>query len=238
MTFNTIKSLLFLTEADMPKEGPVALEDLVNYFPSKHKAAIEKLWGSDRLTFHGQQFFSGMDHGPVYDGAMKAAVRAMAVETVNIEVYPGNMPTPSGNKWRGYAESAEDFEADVKLLAKEAQEVYLGYQPSSGNLFIGYDVNTDEDDLESHIESYSDRAGEHLDLTMLDKVESYIKQEAQDQSFYGVLLELVTEDGKSFKVKDVIIEPEGFYKGIYSASAHLGKYGPFSALKLIDLRLD
>jgi hypothetical protein len=237
MTFATIKSLLFLTESDLPADGEVAVEDLVKFFPSKHKAAIQKLWGSERLTFHGEKFFSSDKHGPVYDGVLKAAEEGFGADTalVNINIAPSHMPPPGNQrKWRDYVEDMKDFEADIKLDFDDAQEVYLGYQPSSGNLWVGFDAWLDESDLNEKIDDYMDSL-DNIHGNMRDDVENYIGKEAQDTNFFGVLMELTTSDGKTFEVSEIIVEPHGFYKGVHS---HAGKYGPFSRLNLIDLRTD
>lgn len=235
----TIKSLLFLTEEDLPKSGHVAVEDLVKFFPSKHKQAIEKLWGTDRLTYKDEQFFDGDGYGPVYKGMLKVAKKALTSDEakVTVSVSPDAMPPPS-QKYRGYIESVKNFDEEIQLDAHDAQEVYVGYQPTSGNLWIGFDAWLDEKDLEDKIEEFTSSLDD-ADHSTQDAIGDYIFKEAKEGlNFLGVLMELTSSDGKNFNVKEIIVEPDGFYKGVHSASAHVGKYGPFSRLKLIDLRLD
>lgn len=236
---DTIRSLLFITESDLPKDGPVAVEDLVKYFPSKHVQAIEKLWGSHRLTYKGKQFFSeeGNDFGPVYKGAIEEGERAAKEENVNYNIDPSQ--TDDAND-RATIQDAEDegvhiknFEADVKL--GEMQEVYLGYQPKTGHLWIGFDAWTDDHDLDDQIDEYMDSI-EVDDHTVRDAIENAIHHELKDLGFWGVLIELVSNDGEDFEAKQVITEPGGFYRGIHNSKAH-GNHA-FKHLALIDLRLD
>jgi hypothetical protein len=233
----TLQSLLFITEADIPK-GKVAVEDLVKYFPSKHSQVIERLWGSDRLTYMGQEFFSGNDHGPVYKGALKAGTKAAKEETINVQIDPSDT---SNHKDRQiiHDATADDgaaiptFEVDIKL--GDMQEVYLGFDPKSGNLWIGFDAWTDHNELDDEMNTYMDSIEDH-DETVKNAVESSIQLGMKDLGFYGVLVELMSEDGSRFTTGDVVTEPRGFYKGVHNSKAH-GSHA-FKSLGLIDLRLD
>lgn len=235
---DTLRSLLFITESDLPADGPVAVEDLVKYFPSKHGQAIEKLWGSHRLTYKGKQFFTeeGNDHGPVYKGAMEAGEEAAKKETVNFQLEPGQT---DNHDWRATIQDAEDeglniptFEVDVKL--DEMQEVYLGFQPKTGKLYIGFDAWTDHNDLDGEIDDYMN--GIDADEPVRDAIENAIHHEMKDLGFFGVLVELSSTDGENFEAHDVVTEPGGFYRGIHNTRAH-GSHA-FKHLGLIDLRLD
>jgi len=233
---DTIRSLLFLTEADLPKDGPVSVEDLVKFFPSKHKQAIEKLWGLDRLTYKGKQFFDeGSGFGPVYTGAMEAGKQAAKNETIEFQFDPSQT---TNHDHRALIQDAEDsgkdipsFEVDIKL--DDMQEVYLGYQPSSGNLYIGFDAWADT--VDDKIDEYLDGLDVDDD-NIRDAIDSSIQLALKDFGFFGVLVELKSTDGVRFTANEVIVEPRGFYRGIHNSSAHGSS--AFKHLKLIDLRLD
>lgn len=241
----TLRSLLFLTEADLPKDGPVALEDLVKYFPSKHSQAIEKLWGTHRLTYKGEQFFEkeGTGYGPVYEGADECGQDAIKKEEVNIKIDPTQCDE---EEYRSVIQTAEDagidipeFEMDVKI--DEMQEVYLGYNPKTDRLWIGYDCWADHNEIDEEIDEYINSLDtgdydRHRTEELHNAVERAIMEEMKELGFFGGLVELKTADGVNFEFGDVVVEPGGFYRGIHSPRGY--GYGSFKRMGLIDLRLD
>jgi hypothetical protein len=234
----TIKSLLFLTEADLPSDGPVAVEDLAKFFPSKHSEAIQKLWGTHRLTYKGKQFFDkGSEYGPVYKGAIETGEHFAKEKEIEVNIDPTRC---DDHELRAIIQDAEDDgtdipEFEVKLKIEELQEVYLGFNPKKGDLYIGFDAWIDHNDLDHEIDEYMNGL-DGDDEELRDAIERAIMAEMKHHTMVGVLVELKSTDGENFTAGDVIIEPGGFYKGLHNTRMHGGE--AFKRLGLIDLRLD
>lgn len=174
-------------------------------------------WGNERLTYQGKPFFgSGKT---VYDDINKVLKK---MKDVGVEV----QVTISLNNELGFDELS--YEADLD----DFQEVYLGFDPRSGNLYVGIDAWLKEDDFneafESEFKNVMDEEFDHSNDEHRAAFDDAWKKYS-NMGFYGVLIEL---SGDPIRSGEVLEDAAGgFYKGIYKGSN-------FKALNLIDLRLD
>lgn len=197
---------------------PIELSALVKL--KDHKKIINKLWGTKYLAYKGQTFFTsesivgggGSTFGPAYNGAIKAAEK----EFKQIELDPIEVQNPKGKR----------NEIDNIKFENNFQEVYLGYDPKSDKLYIGYDAWAD---LDAAFTKWSNKFDD--EDPEVEKVLDKVWKEIKDQDFQGVLFELETKNGKTFSADVDDIEERGFYKGIYKSPM-------FKHKNLIDLRLD
>ena len=196
---------------DIKSSGAVEIKDLIKAYPNNYKKHLEKLWGTEFLTYKGQKLFSGgHDIGPVYDGAIKASEAAMKKVRIPLEILD---------------EEGNDTEIDCNIDG--SQECYLGYKESSDQLYIGYDCWLDEESWNEWARVFDDSD---------PKIEKGLDKSWKDfnkKTFIGMLFELTTTNGKTFKAEedDSQDSRKGFYQGTYNGHN-------FKRLKLIDLRLD
>lgn len=213
-----IQELLKLTEKVVDKDTPIELKDLVANFPSMHGKAISKLWGGKRLTYKGQPFFNGRETATVYDGAIKAAEKAMKNLEVVLTVFHSN------------GKSIVDQEYTFTGV-DESQECYLGYDPKADKLYIGFDCWMSDEQYEKPFNDESSKPD-------LEAAGPWKKFSELNSRMYGVLFELTSTDGKTFKADCVETGRKvknnktigGFYPGVYE---NIGQH-----VKLVDLRLD
>lgn len=222
-------------------EGPpVEIGELIKAFPSKHEKAIHKLWGGKRLVYKGQPLFLVDDNGhvtdlgPAYEGADKAVEDFLKNPDVEVEVY-----------FKGNSETVHlDSEGDL-----EGQEVYLGYDPKTDRLWIGYDMFLRDDGADegpvwnAFADLYYDHFGvrwiddpdmKDSEQKRLDKQQGKAWKDFIEEShslFQGALFELSSKNGRQFKIEKEWFFPNGFYRGIHGTDW-------FKSKKLVDLRLD
>ena len=227
---NLLQELLYISNTgltlqeaeDLKKGGPLELKDVIEHFPGKYAKVMKVLWGTHRLVYKGQPFFTGkestMEHtsadiGPAYRGVMKAAEKELKKMTVPIDVLvPG---------------TDETEELDFKFT-DDCQECYLGYDPKTDKLWVGYDCWVDyEGTWNKWSEQFDD------DDKKIEKGLDKSWKELNSHGMMGALFELTSTDGKQYKAEeyDGNFEFRGFYNGIYRTS-------DFKRLKLVDLRLD
>lgn len=202
-----LKELLRLLEEQntLDKNKTYEIKDVVEFFPKGKDKLLRKFWGTEGgLTYKGQPLFTKNDLGPAYDGIIKAGEE--------------------------YINDPDEFYVvvydDLEVTASDSQECYLGYDPKSDTLWVGFDIWLDEESFNQEFDKKYPR----------EDTEGKVFKEAWkefQQSFIGVLLPLKSKDGKNFEViKSRTIEmPGGFYKGIYNRNET-------KKLGLIDLRLD
>lgn len=216
-----LKELLELPETlleaaidDIKKAAkPVELSAIVKL--KDYKNIIKKLWGSEFIAYKGQPFFkdkNSANYGPAYEGLLKAAEK----EFKHIEMDPIYVEDPKG----------KESEINNIKFQDGPQEVYLGYDPKSDKLYVGYDANAD---IDAAFSKWSDKFDD--EDPAVEKSLDKTWREIQNQDFQGVLFELDTKNGKNFSADVTDIEKRGFYKGIYKSPM-------FKHKKLIDLRLD
>lgn len=215
---------LQVKEAEEPSSsGPVEVKDLVEFYPKNVRAAIMKLWGGPRLVYHGHKFFSSENEaGDLYD-MINVALKSYVNDGHEIEM---SIPVqPAGDLDMG------DMNYDATI--DDYQEVYLGYDPKSDNLFVGIDAWLNEQDFndawDREFEKYTgvqyDEENEQHQAMFKDAWESY-----KGLGFQGLLFEM-TLNGETFDLEPALEMSHGFYKGIYRTPQ-------FKDFGLIDLRLD
>ena len=128
-----IRELARISEAEEQKDVDVV--DIVKNFPSNHKKAIKILWGQERLTFNGLSFFG---KGGIYDQLPKAVSQFCNSRSYSgIGVYVDFGEYADNEIYVDYADTTDP--------EKVGQEVYMGYNPTSGELIVGYDTSLDEE---------------------------------------------------------------------------------------------
>lgn len=213
-----IKELLSLTEA---ATVPVELSDLIKSFPSKHMDAIHKLWGTSRLVWHGDAFFSeGHAFGPAYEKALEAAKDYIndGYET-DCHIAADFSPEFS-NK---IAERADDYDFMAEFsesLGGDGQECYLGYDPKEDTLYIGFDWGVDEESFNSGWDKYFEMVtGEDFDaeIESHEKVFDKAWKEYQHSGFgfFGLIFKIKNHAGV-YKAEEAMSPGlNGFYKNLY-----------------------
>jgi hypothetical protein len=217
---------------------PLELSDIVEYFPSKHTAVLDKLWGTERLTWHGKKFFDANNLGDVYveaEDAVDAVIGDVSIDAgITLSpVYRSNLPEldfdPDTIEWQS------------KIGKNDKQEVYLGYDPKTDKLYMGFDAWIDEQDYNDAFDEQFERiVGERFDDE--NKVHEAIAEETwkkytkSKQSFYGIIFEISYDEGSN-SIDEALelpqfTNPGGFYGG--------DCYGEFKRQypNVIDLRLD
>lgn len=211
---------------------PLELADIVEYFPSKHKAVLDKLWGTERLTWHGKKFFDENNLGDAYVDAEEA------VDAVFNDVRVDGGITISPVFKSGFPEldfDPDTVEWEVEFDKNDKQEVYLGYDPKTDKLYMGFDVWIDESVYnEAFDEQFERIVGERFDDE--NKVHQEIARETWEkynksmQGFYGIIFEITHDDAAEELPQ--FTNPGGFYGG--------DSYKEFKRQypNVIDLRLD
>lgn len=236
-----LKELLgtLLENDEMPKKPvkTVELDDIVKFFPGHHEAAIRKLWGTERLTWHGKKFFEGEELGDVYieaEDAVDAVIQDVKVDgQITLSpVYRSGLPE---------LEFEDDFvEWEITFGKQDKQEVYLGYDPETDKLYMGFDAWANEQDYNDAFDDEFKRiVGEEFDYE--NEVHAAIAQQAWEAyqkgklGFYGIIFE-ISIDKSSNMIDEAEELPEftnagGFYRGVYTQFKSRYPH-------VLDLRLD
>lgn len=218
----------FLAESP---EIPVELKKLFAAGVSQNfrGKALEKLWGGKRLSWNGDKFFADNKLGPAYEKAEQAAVAYMddGYNTdVQIELH-------------GKDDASHDFQFDIEFghdRGADHQECYLGYDPHSDKLYIGFDVWVSEENFNSDFDpAFKELTGEEYDSD--DEEHHKIFNEAWQEyqsggwGFWGLVFEISHDTGE-YKAEEAFQPlPGGFYKGMY-------KMFKANHKNVVDLRLN
>jgi len=227
------QQLVEAAAAEITKHGPVEIKDVIAHFPSKYKKVLQVLWGTHRLTYKGQQLFTGRessmddtaaDLGPVYMGAIHAAEKAMKKMTVPVDIQ--GMPDVLLND-ENVRRKHGNLESEIESEIDESQECYLGYDPKHDQLYIGFDCWLNDEAYNEFANQFDDSNPE------IEKALNKVWKEFNEKKFQGELFKLTSSDGKNFKAEedDSVSGPGGFYKAVYKSPG-------FKRLGLVDLRLD
>ena len=219
-------------EAEGPTGESAEIRDVLAAFssPARQKAALNALWGKDRLEYNGMKFFSGNNLGPAYKKAEAAAEEAIKQGTeVRVSIpLPGNLVDaidPDAH-W-------DDLEYEATIADK--QEVYVGYSPKNDQLYIGYDIWLDENDFnDAWDREFENAFGERFDDEDEDHQALFDAAWKQYRDYgHGILFELNDDltDANVALSSDEVGRPGMFYQSIHNSS-------PFKNLGLVDIRLD
>ncbi len=238
-----MKVFQLLSEAN--DAHPLELRDVVRFYPNTYKRVFNAKWGNGRdtggLVFHGHALFSENDgEKTAYDQIEQAVDRFISNEDyrveVNITIDLDDFEPSSTNDTTHF--DAHDYSFDTEISDK--QEVYLGYSPHDDALYIGYDAWIHEEEFnESWDKEFAHATGEMFDMDnpAHDAVFQKVWQKFRNEMFFGLLFR-VTERNGYWEAEEVFAaRPGGFYRGIYRG-IYRDRNGTFSALDLIDLRLD
>lgn len=225
-----LKELLSLTEPNVlfEAEVPIELKDVIAAFPKHHTKALEKLWGGKRLVWHGKRFFDDGDLGPAYVEAEQAA-EAYIADGYNTDANIDISGTVDGEENHGTVTWDVAFDKDEK------QECYLGYDPTSDKLYIGFDAWSSEEEFnEAWDKEFEDTFGEPFDHE--NEEHAAIFKEAWDEyntgfGFWGLVFE-ITYDGNEMTAEEALPPMMGgFYKGTMRLFKQQHPH-------VVDLRLD
>ena len=220
----------------LAEEKEVELSDIIEYFPTQHKNAIQQLWGTDRLTWHGKKFFSGDELGDAYEeieGAAKAILPDVEVDAqLTIEpVYKSGVQEMDFDP--------ESLEWKVKFEKDDVQEVYLGYDPKSDKMYIGFDAWADEAAFNEEMEtSFEAITGEEYDYE--NEAHAAVFQKAWDNyqkakmGMWGIVFEVTYDDGDMSAEEMPQLTAAGGFYGSDSTYKQLKRAIP----SLVDIRLD
>lgn len=220
-----LKELAQIKEA--AEQQPVDVIDIVKNFPNKHKEALRALWGKDRLMFKGVSIFG---NGGIYDqldNVIDTAFENGDIMGVAIEM--------EGDDYQGRSVYMEY--TDQSNPTDAGQEVYMGYSPSAGTLFVAYDTSLDEEQFNDEWDRMWARTFgaknyyDHDDEQQYAVFNSIWKQWRDARPFQ--VFELDVTNGKLDFVREVDVNNSlvGFYSnGFNQLKAKVAD--------LIDLRLD
>ena len=225
-----LKELLGLTDPDMLFEAnvPIELADVIKHFPKHHEKALSKLWGGQRLVWHGMPFFGDNELGEAYTKAEKAA------EAYIEDGYNADANIDFDGEVDG-AEISDTVTWDVTFDKNEKQECYLGYDPKRDKLIIGFDAWANEEDFnEAWDKAFEGAVGEEFDSD--NPEHEAIFKRAWDEykdgyGFWGLCFEISFNGGEMEAEEALPPMTNGFYKGTYKL---LKQQNP----NIVDLRLD
>lgn len=210
---------------------PVELKAIVDAFPKHHGKAFQKLWGGQRLVWHGMPFFGDGEMGDAYVKAEDAAKAFIA------DGYDTEASLDIEGDVDGEGEQQDTVSWEVQFDPSNMQECYLGYDPTRDALYIGFDAWSDEQEFhDSFDEVFSRIFGEPYDGE--NDTHSMIFNEAWSQykeeklGFWGLIFE-VTIDGNNEMTAEEALPPMA--GGFYGATYALFKR---QHAAVIDLRLD
>lgn len=216
-----LKELLALCEAEENKTFELS-ELFKNLSVDDAEKAVNKLWGSHKLTYKGSPFFTDSELGPAYVGAEEAAIEELKND---LEVTVT------------YESQSEDIRLD-DLGSDDVQEVYLGWKKETNQLYIGFDFWLKDDGADdgpvwkAFEKMYKDEYDKDLDIDDdSSKWHAEWREYMDNNAFRGLLFELASRDGAEFSAELVFDRSKGFYRGIHGAPE-------FKRLNLIDIRLD
>jgi hypothetical protein len=226
-----LKELLGLTDPDMLFEAdvPVELKDVIAAFPKHHGKALEKLWGGKRLVWHGKRFFDDDELGAAYIEAEKAA-EAYIEDGYNTDAHLDISGTIDGEDY------SDSMTWDVQFEKDEKQECYLGYDPKSDKLYIGFDAWASEEEFNSAFDkAFEDMTGEEHDMDNEEHQaifhEAFEAYKELGFGFWGLIFEITMEGDEMVAEEALPPMTNGFYKGTY-------KLFKQQHPNVVDLRLD
>lgn len=210
----------------MEADAPVELKAVIDAFPKQHGKALQKLWGGRRLVWHGMKFFDDNELGEAYvkaEGAAEAYINDGYNTDVNMDIQG-----PDGD--------VESLSFDAEFGDQEGgerQECYLGYDPKTDKLYIGFDAWTGEENFnEAFDKAFEEAHGTDHDPD--DEEHAAVFKEAWDEyqsegyGFWGIVFEI----DRDFTAEEALPPmPGGFYKGTY-------KLFKQQHPNVVDLRLD
>lgn len=224
-----LQELTNLFEAEVPGVNHVDIEDLIKHFPNNHKKAIEKLWGGDRLTWNGISFHSD---GGIYDGKLDKAADSWGKNGGELHVEVSDIPFTTED---GETKSIEvNFEQPINP-SKDGQEVYMGIDPQTGDLYVGYDIWSNEEDFSAEWDkAFENETGEVFDYDNPAHAKAYTAAHKEITSGGNWMLFKLEKDGDDFSFE---LEDEGGDGTFYSSKGR-GGHTQAKNMGLIDLRLD
>lgn len=229
-----LKELLGLSDPDMLFEAnvPIELADIVKYFPKHHGKALEKLWGGNRLVWHGKRFFDDDGLGAAYTEAVEAA-KAYVEDGYNTDVNLDIHGEVDGKEFH------DTMSWDVEFDLDDGQECYLGYDPKKDALYIGFDVGTkngDDEFNQAFDKTFEDATGALYDEENPEHEQifsaAWKKYNSSNYGFWGLLFEINIDSNGNMTAEEAFQSmPGGFYKELF-------KIFKRSHPSIIDLRLD
>lgn len=220
----TLKELFALVEAP---SVPIDLKDIVQFFPGQHGQTLTKLWGKSHLTWHKDRFFVNGAPGPAYTRAEAAAKKYIS---------------------RGYktdcmlnVEVGKDFyelNFNVEFSdehSTDPQECYIGFDPITDKLYIGFDAYVTEDEFNKAFDAaFKKTKDQEHNMNDLDhqKVFDTARYEYKKlhMGFWGLMFEITHKGGEYTAEEAMGPAPNGFYKGQF-------KQFKVSHANVIDVRL-
>jgi hypothetical protein len=232
-----------LTTYEYLLEAPSVAIDIKKLFndvpPKTSAAALEKLWGSQHLSWHGKRFFDEGDAGPAYVQAEEAARKYLAdgdlddiIGDVTVDLSPIKDELADDVDYQYEYEFNAVFENDESTL----QESYLGYDPKRDVLYIGFDAwSIDEDFNNGWDAKFEEASGIEFDNDnpLHEKIldTAWKMYHTKQMGYYGLVFEITDTSGS---MKAEMAHPPmtgGFYGGMY-------KMFKSENPNVIDLRLD
>lgn len=222
-----LKELLELNPAYLVLEGapPIEISKIITLYPqAKLKDALDRLWGTTSIAWHGKRFFDHNELGPAYQEAEDAA----------IEIIEDNYTAECNLDIDGNIDGV-DFSETVSWEAEitDQQECYLGYDVKTDKLYIGFDAWTSEDEFNTAFDkAFEGAVGVEYNSDDEEHVEVYNRAfkeyKSENLGFFGLIFEV---DSSGRAVDSLPPMAGGFYKGTYRLfkSQHPN---------VIDLRLD
>lgn len=229
---NLLKELLLIMDPLRLQEAeiPIELKRLFGPGVSDNfsQKALAKLWGGQRLIWHGDKFFSDEQLGPAYQGALNAAEKIIddgdSDTEASIDINTDEMS------------DTMTWTVQFGRNGDGQQEVYLGYDPIRDKLYIGFDAWASEEGFneafdkqfeEMHGESY-DSDNESHDATFRDTFKQY---QEQGFGFWGLIYE-ISHNGGDYQAEEAMSASlNGFYRGMFKEFKSKHPH-------VVDLRLD
>lgn len=227
-----LKELTSITDPTIMFEAnvPVELKAIVDAFPKHHGKAFQKLWGGNRLMWHGMPFFANNELGDAYVKAEEAA-EAFIADGYNTDARIDISGEVDGNDEHG------DVSWDVEFEAENKQECYLGYDPTRDALYIGFDAWSNEDEFHTAFdEAFQETWGVPYDSDNEEHAaifsEAWAEYKEMKLGFWGLIFE-ITVDGNNEMTAEEALPPMtgGFYSGTF-------KLFKQNHPNVINLRLD
>lgn len=226
-----IQELHNLYEAEVVGVNHVELADLVKHFPNNHKRAIEKLWGGERLTWNGIPFH-GDGSESIYGGELDKAINKWSSDGGELHVSLSDIdyhPEEGGDPQ--FIEVSYDQPINP---IKDGQEVYMGFDPQSGDLYVGFDVWTDEEIFnEEWDKAFKNETGEEFDYDEPAHAKAFSAAH-KEMTSGGMWMLFKLEHSGDGVVADVVEDGDGTF---YSSNSRSGR-AQVKSMGLIDLRLD
>lgn len=234
-----LQELLALKEA--AAAAPIELEKIGAMLKTKGPESIEfvkhltnKHWGSTRLTWHGDTFFSKDDLGPAYQKTIDNAMDLVNDHPITISFDPVEFTIKAKD---GQEEQVEvEIEAESKI--ESAQECYLAYDPVTDALIVGFDAWLDTSVVEEDFDSqFEKQTGVEFDYEVYHNDYNKFHQQLIKMNMTGVACVIKYNHGAY--TANFLFEPDAgssFYSSRNGNSVRNMVKAQFP--KLVELRLD